>query len=162
MSMAMKQIIDIMKIRKTKNNNYINYEYPKFILISSHDTSLAMIQIFFKKVFNTELDYPYLASNFIIELRKHNDKFFVEAYLNDYLKLNVTLEDFEKKIMEISYDEKYIVNYCLEITKYKIDNLLLILKIIFFIHILVFLYFTKYFCMNNYKIKDSASFSVKK
>ena len=159
MSIPMKKIIDIMNIRKTKNNNYINYEYPKMILISTHDTSLAIIQIFLKNSFNIELDYPYLASNFVIELRKYNYNFYVEIYLNDYLKLNITLEDFEKNISEISYDEKYIINYCFGTKENNIDFVLLILFFIFFVLLIVFLFLSKYCCCkNNKNIKSSISF----
>ena len=166
MSIPMRHIIDIMNHRKTKNNSYINYEYPKFILVSTHDTSLAMIQLFLKNAFKNrtdlELDYPYLGSNIIIELRKHSNNFFVEVYLNDYLKLNVTLEEFGKKIIGISFDEKTVINYCFK-KKYNIDNdtlLLLILFVVFIINVIIFIYLSKYCCLNIKKNNNIITTSI--
>ena len=157
----MREIINIMNERKLKNNKYTNYKLPKYFLISTHDTSLAMIQIFLKYAFYTQLDYPYLASNFVIELRKYNNIFFVEAYLNDFLKLNTTLEEFEEKILSISYNEKYVINYCLEITNYSFDTIILILIVIVFLYFILFLYLIKYCCSSKYKkLKGNSSINV--
>ena len=157
MSILMKKIIDIMKKRIEKDHNYINYDYPKYILISSHDTSLAMIQLFFKNIFNIDLDYPYLASNFVIELREYNDKFYIESYLNDYLKFNVSFEMFEKKVLHISYDEKYIINYCLGIKENSIESIDLLLLILIIIFVILFLLFL-FLCSKNYNnIKQNNS-----
>ena len=161
MSTLMREIINIMNERKLKNNKYTSNKLPKYFLISSHDTSLVMIQLFFKYAFGTQLDYPYLASNFVIELRKYNDIFFVEAYLNDFLKLNTSLEEFEEKILNISYDEKYVINYCLEITNYSFDTIILILIGVAFIHFILFLYLIKYCCSSKYKkVKGNSSINV--
>lgn len=151
MSIPLRQIIKIMNERKTKNNQYVNYEYPKYILISSHDTSLAMIQLFFNKVFKTELDYPYLASNFIIELRKYNNDFFIEAYLNDNLKLNITYGEFEKKVLDIAYEYQYVINYCIDEKFFNTHNILLYLLVFFLINFICFLYLSKYLCFKKNK-----------
>ena len=53
--------------------------------------------------------------------------------------------------MEIAYNETYVMNYCLEIKKYDIDTLLLILIVIFILHFIIFSYLSKFCCLNKNK-----------
>ena len=113
MSRTLNKLINLMKQRIIKNDpNYTSQDSPKFLLYSGHDDTLTQMQIFLNKHFNINKEWVPFASNQIFELRKYGNKFFVEVYYNDRLKMNITFDEFSSIVKKniLSLDE--INNKC--------------------------------------------------
>ena len=107
------KIIYWMKTRADKNNNFAaDYEEPKFVIYSGHDSTLFQMQTFLKICFNIEVEKTEFASTQLMELRKYGKIYYVEIYYNDKLKMNVTLKEFEEQINKNILNEKEIDNLC--------------------------------------------------
>ena len=112
-SSTMRQIIDWMEVRTEQNNNFTSkYSEPKFVLFSGHDSSLFEIQKILNICFNIELEYTPFASTQLFELRKYGNLFYVEIYYNDRLKMNITFEQFKKRIKKKLMSDQDIYNIC--------------------------------------------------
>lgn len=153
MSDILRQIISWMNKKINIKSNESLYDSPKFVLISAHDTSLAMLQSFLSKFFGSEINYPYFASNLIFELREYNNKNYVEGYFNDFLILNESFDNFQKTIMENSYDNKYVIDYCNNIGEIAIDKNLLVLGGVFFILFIIFLFLIRFYFFKSKKYR---------
>ena len=106
-------ILKWMKLRADKNNNFAaDYEEPKFVIYSGHDSTLFQMQTFFQKCFNILVEKTEYASTQLLEVRKYNNTFYVEIYYNDKLKMNATLREFEKQIKAYAFSEKEIDDLC--------------------------------------------------
>ena len=83
----------------------------KMIMIGGHDNTLNVLLNFFNgmNIIN-KTEYPYFAYNIIFELRKYNQKYYIEIYYNDILKYNKTLEKFKDTLYQSKYSKLY--NYC--------------------------------------------------
>ena len=146
MSKTFKKIVNIMKDRtNNENQNYINYNSPKFLLYSGHDDTLTQMQMFLKACFNIEYEWIPYASTQLFELRKYGDIFYVEIYYNDRLKLNITFKDFYDEIKRKIISDKEIYEKCY---KYRFSNpftkviwYLIILISLFIIFISIRIYF---------------------
>ena len=118
-SPIMANILNWMKLRADKNNNFAcDYEEPKFVIYSGHDSTLFQMQTFLKECFDVKVEKTEFASTQLFELRKYEKKYYVEIYYNDRLKMNITLEEFEKKIKNNIFSESKIDSLC----KYKESN----------------------------------------
>ena len=107
------QIINWMKSRTYINNNFkTNYNEPKLVIYSAHDSNLFQMQAFLKICFNIEVEKTEFASTQLMELRKYGNEFYVEIYYNDKLKMNITLKEFEQRINENVLSEKEINHLC--------------------------------------------------
>ena len=83
----------------------------KMIMIGGHDSSVDILMNYFdgmKIIKRTE--YPTYAFNIVLELRKYNNKFYIEIYYNDILKYNQTLEKFKNTLDKSKYSD--LNNYC--------------------------------------------------
>ena len=146
MSKTFQKITNIMKDKiKNGNNNYLNTDSPKFLLYSGHDDTLTQMQMFLKVCFGIEYEWIPFASTQLFELRKYGNKFYVEIYYNDRLKLNMTFNNFNNQIQKNIMNEKEIYKKC-----YSFKNsshfllimwLALICIIIFILFISIKLYF---------------------
>ena len=106
-------ILNWMKVRADKNNNFASdYEEPKLVIYSGHDSTLFQMQSFLKECFNIEVEKTEFASNQLLELRKYGKKYYVEIYYNDRLKMNITLPEFEKQIKKNIFSESKINSLC--------------------------------------------------
>ena len=134
-------ILHWMKVRADKNNNFApDYEEPKFVVYSGHDSTLFQMQTFLKKCFNIEVEKTEFASTQIMEVRKYKKKYYVEIYYNDRLKMNITLPEFEEQIKKNILTEKQINNLCYNRTSNMIQILLYILILSLIISLLYQLY----------------------
>ena len=106
-------IFNWMKVRADKNNNFAcDYEEPKFVIYSGHDSTLFQMQTFLKECFNIQVEKTEFASTQLMELRKYGKKYYVEIYYNDKLKMNITLPEFEKQIKKNIFSESKINSLC--------------------------------------------------
>ena len=156
MSKTFQKISNIMKDRiNNGNQNYISYDSPKFLLYSGHDDTLSQMQMFLKACFGIEYEWTPFASTQLFELRKYGNKFYVEIYYNDRLKLNMTFHDFNDGIEKNIMNEKEIYNKCYSFKNssyfYLITCLAIISILLFILYISIKLYF---YCdnkqINNY------------
>ena len=85
---------------------------PKYILYSGHDTTLSSIQVFFKKVFDAEIQYVPFASQMVINLIERNNGLYVLYYFNDKLLFDIPYNDFKNKILENVWERKKIEKFC--------------------------------------------------
>ena len=131
------QIITWMKSRSYINNNFkTNYNEPKLVIYSAHDSNLFQMQAFLKICFNIEVEKTEFASTQLMELRKYGNEFYVEIYYNDKLKMNITLKEFEQRINENVLSEKEINHLCYN----KGNNFIKFMYILIFILIIILCY----------------------
>ena len=82
-----------LKIKKDINNeeDYTNYDLPKFVMFSAHDSTCGAFMGFMHEIFDAEIKYPYFATNINLELyRKNNnnneikeDDYYIKYIIND-------------------------------------------------------------------------------
>jgi hypothetical protein len=131
------QIINWMKSRTYINNNFkTNYNEPKLVIYSAHDSNLFQMQAFLKICFNIEVEKTEFASTQLMELRKYGNEFYVEIYYNDKLKMNITLKEFEQRINENILSEKEINHLCYN----EGNNFIKFMYILIFILIIILCY----------------------
>jgi len=147
-SPVIRKVINWMDIRIAKNNNYSSdYDEPKLVLYSGHDSSLSEMQHFLKTGFNIDFEYTEYASTQTFELRKYGDLFYVEVYYNDRLKMNITYEEFKQHITKIAMSDEKIFNLCYRNKFKEIMIILLGFAIFSLIIVLIFIY-------RRYKLKS--------
>ena len=110
------------KIEKDKEGleNYTEYNLPKFVLFSAHDSTCAAFMGFMKEVFGTEIRYPYFATNINLELNRvekeegniYDDDYKIHYIINDELMLNISYNEFVQKINEKKKSTEDINNFC--------------------------------------------------
>ena len=141
-------ILTWMKARADKNNNFAtDYEEPKFVIYSGHDSTLFQMQSFLKECFNIEVEKTEFASTQLLELRKYGKKYYVEIYYNDRLKMNITLLEFEKQIKNNIFSESQINSLC----NYKTSNSWNILLYILILALIISLIYEIYRIYNENK-----------
>ena len=79
---------------KAKDFDYTNYDLPKFVMFSAHDSTCAAFMGFMRDVFGAETRYPYFATNINLELYLDNGKYYIEYIINDESMLNITYDEF--------------------------------------------------------------------
>ena len=83
----------------------------KMLMIGGHDITIIPFMIFLDKLkIIPHTEYPQFGYNIVIELRKYNDKFYLEFYYNDILKYNDTLKNFKNILDNSKYSNLY--NFC--------------------------------------------------
>ena len=98
-----------------------DYQNPKFVMYSGHDFTVVPTEQFLQKAFGTNTHYPDFAANQFFELHRmdnipknqlNKSHYFVEYYYNDVLELNVTFEDFSKRVNDIAWSMEKINSFC--------------------------------------------------
>jgi len=108
-----------LKIEKDNNNDfdYTNYDLPKFVMFSAHDSTCAAFMGFMRDVFGAETRYPYFATNINLELYKdNNNKYYIEYIINDESILNITYNDFVGNLKQKMKTMDEVNKFC-EFTK---------------------------------------------
>ena len=110
------------KIEKDKEGleNYTEYDLPKFVMFSAHDSTCAAFMGFMKEVFGTEIRYPYFATNINLELNRiekeegniSEDDYKIDYIINDESMLNISYKEFVQKINEKKKTPEDINNFC--------------------------------------------------
>ena len=98
-------------IFKYMHNSIEGRSKLKMIMIGGHDVTVGQFMDFLDglEIIN-RTHYPHYAYNIVIELRKYNNKFYLEFYYNDTLKYNNTLKKFKSILDNSIYSNLY--NYC--------------------------------------------------
>ena len=119
----MKKRIDADINGENISQNYEDYSRPKILMVSGHDSTISSIEVFLMNVLNKSLDffeYPDYASQAAFEVttndetkeqKTYND-YFVNFYLDDKLKFNMTVQEFIDKIAPQIWNELQINEYC--------------------------------------------------
>jgi hypothetical protein len=152
------KILNFMEMRMALNNRTeIIKNKPKFVMYSSHDTTLASMGRFILSAFNITIPYPYYASSQVFELRKYNNEFYVEFYFDDILGFNISFNEFKSKVLKVSWNDRSIIDYCDSYSK--IDfiiigisfGIVIVCLVIFTFVLLIFKYDNKgeFLYMNN-------------
>jgi hypothetical protein len=103
-----------------QEDKYIDYIAPKMLMLSGHDTNIAAMQGYFRKVFPEHLQkfvYPVLASSLFVELHmgsdKHNESYYeVRVVLNDEELFTIPFSEFKRGVMKDSVSREFIDEYC--------------------------------------------------
>ena len=121
---SMKRLISWMdkRIVCDEDPNCIpNYDEPKFVMYSGHDTTMAPFQLFMKLAFNISLEHPHFGSNMFYELHRNdtdsdfpreNNDYYVEYYYNDKLLLQLPYDTFKKRVERLLWSEERILQFC--------------------------------------------------
>lgn len=115
LSGLMKQMVTFMERRKEIGRDFIEYEFPKLVLYSGHDTTVIAMQKFLNTAFNIDFEYPQFAATQTFELREYNGVYYVEMFFNDLLRLNVTFDEFKTRINKVAWDGDDIYIYCQDV-----------------------------------------------
>jgi len=127
-----KEIINYMekKIELDKNNNNINdknsFKNLKYVVYSTHDSSLSGIELIMRNLFGTEYINPEFGCNLYFELHKKddfnlnisnnnnnfNDIYYVNYIVNDKNLITVDYKEFKNKIEKFFWKENEIQSYC--------------------------------------------------
>lgn len=92
----------------------INFNEPKIVLYSGHDSTLSPFELFFHKVFNTSIIYPNFGANLVLELHKNetNDEYYVEYLFNGELMIRMNFWDFKRRVLNEIWDDGQIRKFC--------------------------------------------------
>jgi hypothetical protein len=124
MSPIFDRIIELMKAKIDKDSageeDYTEYDLPKFLMFSAHDSTCAAFMGFMKEVFGTPIRYPYFATNINLELNRKNktegkysvNDFSVEYIINDESMLNISFTEFVSKVKEKRKTAEEISKFC--------------------------------------------------
>ena len=122
----MKQRIDLDRNNKSIAENYEDYSKPKMLMISGHDSTISMWEMFLIKVFKKNdaqnYKYPKFASQFTFEIvtddkevppgKKTDMNYTINCYLNDELFLTKTVDEFIKEVEPKIYTDDKINEIC--------------------------------------------------
>ena len=106
--------------------NVSDYNTPKMVILSGHDTTLSAHEMFFIKFFNLELSsykYPTYTSQISYEITREDvddnsrsslkfSNYNVLYYFNDELVLNITFDKFKKTIEENIWKNERMDEFC--------------------------------------------------
>lgn len=116
----LRKIINWMELRKKQgkeNRLTTNGAMPKYVMYSSHDTTLSSMQSYFIQAgIQNQYIYTEYASTIYLELRKYGETFYVEYYLNEELLYNKTFEEFKNMSNSIMWTEDQVIDYCVGYT----------------------------------------------
>ena len=101
---------------KIKDFDYTNYDLPKFVMFSAHDSTCAAFMGFMRDVFGAETRYPYFATNINLELYLDNGKYYIEYIINDESMLNITYDEFVGNLSQKMKTMDEVNKFC-EFTK---------------------------------------------
>ena len=97
-------------------NNYkqSNNKYIKYVIYSSHDSSIGTLEGFTNYAFNTNIEYAEMADSRFFELYINTDNKFKVRYLrgNSTVKFDVDYDDFKKIINEKTWSDEQVAEFC--------------------------------------------------
>ena len=138
-----------LKLAKKKNSINDN-DYIKYVMFSGHDSSVASIIMFFKFIFNNEINvkpfYPFFGTSLIIELNKKendNNEYYIKCIVDDELFFEMNYNKFIKRFESYLMNDDEINNYCYNIN----NNILLNNRYLIVIIIFIILFFAIFICV---------------
>ena len=131
------------------------------IIDVGHERTLGSIEFSMHQIFGVDYSISYFASNAIFELHKNEEKneYNVFYYIDEQLKLNISYNEFKKKIIKNVWTEKEINNFCLDNITLILHPKIYLLFYIFIIGILlgIFILIILKYCFRN-KIKRNNNY----
>ena len=125
------------KLLKNAQNEKFNNNFIKYFMFSGHDSSFASIIMFFKYIFNNDINiktfYPFLGTSFIIELNKkdNENEYYIKCLVDDEIVFEMKYDKFINKFDKYILSDEDIYNYCYNIMSLKYKYLIVIIIIIF-------------------------------
>ena len=101
-----------INLDKENNPDKIISSSPKYVIISSHDVSLAAFDLFFKNRFNIDYKRADYANNQIFELWKKNGKYYFKYLINLETVGEFEFYDFKSKVLDLLYTDEEIKQIC--------------------------------------------------
>ena len=97
--------------------DYTQYDIPKFVMFSAHDSTCGAFMGYMRAVFGTEIRYPYFATNINLELTRKGDEkkkenYYIEYIINDESMLNISYINFTQKVNENMKSKEEIDKFC--------------------------------------------------
>lgn len=115
-SPSMRQLFNYMegriKLNKNNNSDFLDYNYPKFVIYSAHDTTMVGVEKLMNLVFGSKLINPHYAANLYFELHFDNGIYNVKYIINDDVITEIEYNEFKNKIEKYLWSEKQIENFC--------------------------------------------------
>ena len=120
----MNQRIDADMKGEDTSKNYEDYSKPKMLMISGHDSTISMWEMFLIKIFknnnNTDYIYPKFASELTFEItvnsaltKKERTDYKINCYLNGKPFIDeMTVDNFIKNITDKLYSDDKIDEIC--------------------------------------------------
>ena len=115
-SPSMRQLFNYMegriKLNKNNNSDYLDYNNPKFVIYSAHDTTMVGVEKLMNLVFGSKLINPNYAANLYFELHFDNGEYKVKYIINDDVINEIEYNEFRNKIEKYLWSEKEIEDFC--------------------------------------------------
>lgn len=97
--------------------DYTEYDIPKFVMFSAHDSTCGAFMGYMRAVFGTEIRYPYFATNINLELTRKGDEkkkenYNIEYIINDESMLNISYIEFTEKVNSHKKSKEAIDQFC--------------------------------------------------
>ena len=146
MSPPFRKIINWMEKRihlnQLNRSNELDYNSPKFVVFSGHDTTVAGFQKLMNKLFDSEIINPEFAASVYFELVffENNNSYFVNYINGDVVLSTIEFNEFKRKVEKILWSEKEVYKFCDFdfFNVYKIFAIVLIVVIVVLVLILVY------------------------
>ena len=136
----------LRKLINYMDNIINNPEFnPKFVLYSGHQSTVASMELFLKRIFNVPYDLMFFGTHqdFLLYKEKNSEKYLVKYFYDDKLKLSMEYSEFRKKVMDNTVSKEDTEFFCQTYTKvdYIILGLCCGIVILFIFIINIFRYF---------------------
>ena len=107
--------------------DYTQYDIPKFVMFSAHDSTCGAFMGYMRAVFGTEIRYPYFATNINLELTRKGDEkkkenYYIEYIINDESMLNISYVTFTQKVNAKKKSKEEIDKFCGFVEETKEEN----------------------------------------
>ena len=152
-SPTFREIFEYMEKRisldKSGNPDKIISSFPKFVIVSSHDISLAGIDLFLESTFGIIFKRSDYASSQIFELCKNeeNGKYLINYLINLEKVATFEFYDFKEKVSSFLYSKEEIKDICFPNTINKSNNFNYKNIKIYFYSILIILFSSSFFIL---------------
>jgi len=166
MSPSFKKIINWMEKRiflhKLNKTNELDYNSPKFVIFSGHDTTIAGFIKIMNKLFGSEIINPEFSANVFFELDFKDEKYFVNYLFGDEILNRIEFYEFKKKIESFLWNDKKIYKFC-DFDYFNIYKILLffLIIIIFVLAGILFYFIKKNKKLNNNNLKEIKPIKLK-
>ena len=128
-SKLMKEFIHYMKERVQSDINkedldskYEDYSKPKMMMVSAHDSTISMNEIFLMEAFGFDINfykYPKFASQIAFEVTTENNDnpktendYYINYYFNDDLIFRKSMKEFIDKVTPLIWSDQQINDFC--------------------------------------------------
>ena len=133
MSPIFDRLIKWMDDKIDKDNkgylNYTEYDLPKFVMFSAHDSTCGAFMGFMNAIFGSEIKYPYFATNINLELiiesgkEKKKENYKVRYIINDENIETINYNDFVTEINKKKKSTDDINKFCGFVEEKKDENI---------------------------------------